>query len=76
MPVRNACQAQPKMSRVKVFYIIISIGALFSKVSSTEDKKRHCQDDWDDGKNEDGEDDDSVGHVLVGCTLLPSLPRP
>ena len=37
--MRNAGQAEPKMSRVKVFYIIISIGALFSKVSSAEDKK-------------------------------------
>ena len=30
--VRDARQAEPKMSRLKVFYIIISIGALFSKV--------------------------------------------
>ena len=32
--VRDARQAEPKMSRLKVFYIIISIGALFSKVNS------------------------------------------
>ena len=30
--MRDARQAEPKMSRLKVFYIIISIGALFSKV--------------------------------------------
>ena len=66
----NAGQAQPKMSRVKVFYIIISIGALFSKVSSAEDKKRrsipgrstqHWQDDYEARPdNEDGGSDGDV----------------
>ena len=66
--MRDARQAEPKMSRLKVFYIIISIGALFSKVRI----RNPGMTSWAmlmmllSG----------VGHVLVFCTSLPSLPRP
>ena len=85
--MRNAGQAQPKMSRLKVFYIIISIGALFSKVSSTEDKKRrsipgrstqHWQDDYkaklDNEDESDGDVDDTVWDMFWWGLHAPPIP--